>query len=110
MNLDALRSLQKQASSGPWRVVEAYPEPGVQVRYEVIGDDDATLAVSGYLKANAKLAALATHLLPLAEALEVPPCTAGGFCGKQPGGACPSCHTRRRALNALYKALQEALE
>ena len=55
-------------------------------------------------------AALADLAAQQHQALEAPPCTAGGICGQQPGGACPSCHCRRRALSALYKALQEALE
>ena len=69
MTLDKLRELDAAASAGPWRVVRSYPEPD-QPRYEVLGDGDATLAVSGYIEANAQLAALSHLLLPAFEALE----------------------------------------
>ena len=119
MNLDALRSLQEQASPGPWAVRHG--------PYDVWGGDGAWFGIlhaSCQLDmgdgspnpsleeqapgrvANAKLAALVPHLLPLAEALEEiedAPLTRLSMKYKLPEWMA------ERATKAL-KALQEALE
>ena len=84
MNLDALRSLQEQASPGEWRLERpedelVSPPPtlaegclGEIPRHRIWGPSDNgffTDVGSLHTEANAKLAALATHLLPIAEAL-----------------------------------------
>ena len=56
--------------------------------------------------ARDKLAALSHLLLPAFEALDTPPCPAGGFCGTRPGGGCPSCLQRTAALARLEEALK----
>ena len=120
--MDKLRALQEQASPGPWVTEEygIYSEAGRRV------SDTLTFSSSRDKHAgpaewkpenlaNAKLAALATHLLPLAEAVENAPCEVTGSYGLKnlcPGrqetitpGEWITC-TRCKAL----KALQEALE
>ena len=108
MSLDALRSLQEQASPGPWHTEDRHPGH-VCVRREETGivfcvsndepDEDEQNA------ANAKLAALATHLLPIAEALETTQCWSwgdGDCADLSPDDLCGRCK--------VLKALQEALD
>ena len=75
MSLDALRSLQEQASPGPWRWQVG---DGVPFRDGLLFSADGGSAIAGLpnnkgrvqTDANAALMALATHLLPIASALE----------------------------------------
>ena len=99
-NLDALRSLQKQASPGPWRWQVG---DGVPFRDGLLFSADGGSAIAGLpnnkgrvqTDANAALMSLATHLLPIAEALEDSRAGRGDFWGKG---------------EAALKALQEALD
>ena len=101
MNLSKLRSLQEQASPGPWRWNDSH----------AIFDDEDTWIMEArdekgqsYL-ANAKLASLARHLLPIAEALHcshdhnasTEECSESDACTVP----CPQC----KALKDLMEAL-----
>ena len=118
MSLSKLRSLQEQASPGPWHWTK---EPGDehQAWFEELVDVDGEAVISPFggeggggpwasisaSKANAKLAALAPHLLPIAEALEAMHATAlltdttGHDCAKNL--SYPPC----KALKELEEAL-----
>ena len=101
-----LHELQEQASPGPWRVVRSYPNNGV-VEYSVLtdGDKNVSLKASELYESDAKLAALAPHLLPLAKALEEGPC--GGthdWPNYKLHDNCTSICSRCCALKALPEA------
>ena len=116
MNLDALRSLQEQASPGEWRLERpedelVSPPPtlaegclGEIPRHRIWGPSDNgffTDVGSLHTVADAKLAVLAPHLLPLAEALER--VVAWGEARDRPSAFVDEAE-------AALKALQEALE
>ena len=109
--LDKLRALQKQASPGPWRVVKTDVK-GV-ANYVVLSDSDANLSLraSDLYEADAQLAALATHLLPLAEALERAKNTIHtGICNNVHLTGHAGCTERCKDANKALKALTEALD
>ena len=117
MNLDALRSLQKQASPGEWRTSKL----GLGDRHEaddfVVSADGASVLRSWGTSrsteeesANAKLAAISkNHLLPISEALEeaIDNNTQGTAKAyhEPPCDECMGCRSR-----TALKDLQEALD
>ena len=109
-DLTKLRELQEQASPGPWRVVRGYPNNDV-VEYCVLtdGDKNVSLKASELYESDAKLAALAPHLLPIAEALEAAQAQIHGeFCRVSTIAPGHSKHCSN--ATAKLKALTEALD
>ena len=126
MNLDALRSLQEQASPGPWewRTYSDGDWSGADDEFlafdQLRADDgepvafgvwcnDSTADIGVHNAATAKLLALATHLLPIAEMLEEAidnntPGTAKAY-HDPPCDECMGCRARK-ALKALQGALE----
>ena len=96
MNLDALRSLQEQAS-GPEPVPDLDKCTNIDPCPECQGMYD-------WIEANEKLSALGKHLLPIAEALELLLAIRKPAVPPNPRDA-----VAEKACKAL-KALQEALE
>ena len=106
MSLDALRSLQKQASPGPWGVYG----------HDLVNNIGSTIGCFEHSPrpVDLQLAALATHLLPIAEALEAWARLAY-FCQAEECKKEARVHFKDGALEVVnktrkaLKALQEAL-
>ena len=121
--IDKLRELQEQASPGPWAAGKKSSIHATDKSREgdarwVLRDDSSFACFSSEQRAkdiewarraaNAKLAALATHLFPLAEALEKECCPyldEGKSCSERAPieDQCPRC----KVLTALQEALDE---
>ena len=116
MNLDALRSLQEQASPGPWRTKQFDVWGGDGAWFGILhatcqldmGDGSPNPSLDEQLdgrKATAKLAAISVnHLLPISEALETTQCWSwgdGDCADLSPDDPCDRC----KALKNLQEAL-----